>query len=244
MLTLRRILTSATLLIAATGIASADSIVTFTSSFSAEPTDITDQAIPMTPFVPGTDGVPLGAVLVSYDVAYTETISGLLTIQNTGTSLSTVKGTIDSLGLLYLFTSAAAHGDTPIDPANPPTDDAFGGAGPDPLFSVKAKLNPGQSTTPAPYTVPGGPADTGPIDTGLAAVESAWSAFASSATNVSSSATGSGNGKVTYSNEVAGSVSVTYDYVVPSGTPEPTTMFLMGGALVGLGLLGKRLKRS
>ncbi len=37
---------------------------------------------------------------------------------------------------------------------------------------------------------------------------------------------------------------VDYTYTVPGNTPEPTTMFLMGGALVGLGLIGKRLKKS
>jgi hypothetical protein len=35
---------------------------------------------------------------------------------------------------------------------------------------------------------------------------------------------------------------IDYTYVIPSGTPEPTTMALMGGALLGLGLLGKRFK--
>jgi hypothetical protein len=37
---------------------------------------------------------------------------------------------------------------------------------------------------------------------------------------------------------------VDYTYSLPSGTPEPATMALMGGALIGLGLIGKRLKKS
>jgi len=38
-------------------------------------------------------------------------------------------------------------------------------------------------------------------------------------------------------------VSITYNYSAPvTGTPEPATMFLMGSALVGVGLLRKRIK--
>jgi len=38
--------------------------------------------------------------------------------------------------------------------------------------------------------------------------------------------------------------SVTYTYSTPSTVPEPTTLFLMGSALVGCGLLRKRTKKS
>jgi len=37
-----------------------------------------------------------------------------------------------------------------------------------------------------------------------------------------------------------GTETVTYNYTIPSGTPEPTTMILFGSGLIGLGLLRKR----
>ena len=37
---------------------------------------------------------------------------------------------------------------------------------------------------------------------------------------------------------------VTYEYSVPSGTPEPGTMVLLGSALVGLGVIRKRSRRA
>jgi len=40
------------------------------------------------------------------------------------------------------------------------------------------------------------------------------------------------------------SAEIDYTYSIPSGTPEPATMALMGGALLGLGLIGRRLKKA
>jgi len=37
---------------------------------------------------------------------------------------------------------------------------------------------------------------------------------------------------------------IDYTYSINSGTPEPATMALMGGALLGLGLIGKRFKKK
>jgi len=65
----------------------------------------------------------------------------------------------------------------------------------------------------------------------------------STATQTDTSVTG-GNLSTQYNTSVREDIAVLYDYTTSSGTPEPTTMALMGGALLGLGLIGRRLKKS
>ena len=222
-----------------TGIASADAI--FVSTLPESLTDITDTPIAMTPFTPGTNGIPLDAVLQSFTVSFNQTILGDETITNSGLSSSNVFTSIESQGLVYLFTSTPG-GDLPIVPPSAPSDDSFGGAGPDPTYTKNLTgLAPGGSFSTS-YNKSAS-AVTGTISdpTSLSLAQSAWNAYVDTAT-FKTVGSGDGDGGATYTNNVEGSLTVDYSYIEESGAPEPTTMVLFGGALVALGAIRKRVR--
>lgn len=55
---------------------------------------------------------------------------------------------------------------------------------------------------------------------------------------------GGGNISLGISTNASFQAEIDYTYSINSTTPEPTTMALLGGALLGLGLIGKRFKKS
>lgn len=112
------------------------------------------------------------------------------------------------------------------------------------IFEADAQESPGGATGWMNYTItPGGANSNSTLGSGAA--QNTLSVVTSEA-NVQSvsfldSYTGAGTGAS--SNFMTGTANDVYNFV-PSTAPEPTTMALVGGALIGLGLLSRRLKKS
>jgi len=68
--------------------------------------------------------------------------------------------------------------------------------------------------------------------------------LAGSTENLTTFSGGGGNISLGLNTTAAFQAEIDYNYTVNSSTPEPATMVLMGGALLGLGLCGKRIRKS
>lgn len=127
--------------------------------------------------------------------------------------------------------------------------DVFAGTGNQNLAACSSFVSPGPCTSPAGAMVTvsvTGNANSGALSVGaanFAHYESAFSFAVDTNTALSINFHG-GNGSDSQATFASVGAVVQYDYTIPSGTPEPTTMALMGGALLGLGLIGKRFRKS
>lgn len=287
MTTLRRILISTSLAVAAAGVASANSISYYypSSASSLAPLTATscNAGSPCVSSIPNSQGdfafftlspftVPTGYQLDSVTFSLSGVASSTLAIDNQNNGTITASGTyalvFDTLAPTATNPNGVGGPTSPYQPVNFVTGGLLSVT---PVtFSVAAEIQP-DSPYSSPPPNPGACSSTPPADSVCNQYTNSSYGMATSTTTVSSpgslsiledgtayvplfvasanglsiySSVGS-NETITTTSDFAASLEVTYNYSAISTTPEPGTMALLGGALIGLGLIGKkRLKKS
>jgi hypothetical protein len=221
--TIRRILSASILAVAACGLASANSIAGTCTTISA-PTELASASLTCSKL--DTSTIPLTAVITSIDLTINGEITGSIRLTNNAGTTQLVSGTTNS----NFFGSALAGFSFTSPLFNPSFTTGFQSltAADSVLFSgldsglvSETRTN---TTNFAPYLGIGN--------------------FAISFSTISGFNLTGGGGQVAsaQTTNAFASAAVTYNYTIPSGTPEPATMLLFGSALVGLGVYRRRLK--
>jgi hypothetical protein len=293
MKTLRRILSVAALAVGVTGLARADTVISYTVIVPATPTELTNFLAQITAWHPGASGsfdtvasdsssyvsgqtgfasgvtmASLNAAnttytLKSYDILISSAISGTFSAtaltDNASGSVHVSSYTAASLGsTMSALTSASdpandlfTSGSTPPGGGpNPTTTNSAFGPLSNGTSTANISFSKSNSTDLGDYLVNGGPPSGHsytPISSDLSVVTTAdpLNIYLSTLTSAVISIN-TGNASAVQHTTVGETITVVYDYTSAVGpsAPEPATFALMGGSLIGLGLLGKRLKKS
>ena len=225
MSTLRRVITVSTMALGLTAFANADQLIFshVTASASAPFTD----TFTLGGFQVGVGGVPLTAVLSGITISVTQTTQGEVDVFNT-------------TGAIQSFTNGNAS--VPI---------SVSGPGPTSInFSAVAGPLSGTVTAASASTAFKGAVGSSTVNTSVLAAN--FGLYTSGPTVSVSFSTGTGvfSGSavpgVFFSGNAqsGGTTTITYNYTVPSGVPEPGTMLLLGSALLGAGLFGTKKFRK
>ncbi len=295
MTTLRRILTAATLVVAAAGFASADIITSLSfngcsavsggvecsvtqSGSLGFPTPVNMNIVSPNSLFDfqffgslGITGVLNGA---SMDYQYDNYATNLSITNNDSTSSATVNVALQSTALLDSGTNlpgcvagVASGNNDCLHARNDMQGVSNAGAAgvANNIFSQSnLTLAPGETKTFAPPPVTftngisyfgggcapgscfGNPADALALNPNNYTGTGIFSFGLTDAASFSQGAAGNGgsaNITVVYTTTYDAQAEVTYNYFVSNGTPEPSTMLLMGSALIGLSFLGRRLAK-
>jgi len=242
MKTFRRALTTTVIALAATAAASADSTISYNFNIGPSSTDLNNATTTVQSFDPGVGGVPANAVLVSYTIHGSSDLFATITVKNNSLVTFQPGSNVSETSFLGLnigapltlndthtnFNSNLISGVTTLSPTLDVSGLAPGGTVGPTLVHV---------STPFDLTVVCGVCSgvqTPPAGDPLTLY---FSTFSSQAQSLNGA-----NSITTYATTAQVSGTITYDYTVPAGTPEPVTMALVGGGLIALGLFRKKIK--
>jgi hypothetical protein len=251
---MRRVLITTTAVLTLCGFASAATIFeTFTPSITSQTTDFLNSVLGVAQF--NASWGTLTDISISFSSSFTTT----LTVTNS--ALTTSSGTDQAEVEVFVDDAAFSACSTPVVcvAPNPPlsSNGHFDVGSPlgvqlDYTSSKQAySLAAGQTTTLASAT---GSSPTFTIDLNSTTKPSTWLAIVAeftgtgttnldaatyTTTNLANTGGNTSSSQVTTASVIG---NVTYTYTLPSSTPEPATLFLMGSALVGVGLFRKRIK--
>lgn len=236
--------------VAASAIASADTLVTYNFSVGPSSTDLTNVTTTVPSFDPGVGGVPVGATLVSYTIHAQSTTSSIISVTNTSLVPFEAGTNVTELSLLGFNIGAPLA----LDPTKTQFTNNLAvsnnhGSGPPrmaPTLNVSG-LAPGDTIGPTlindsdsfDIVVTCGACSAVKTPPATDPILLYFSTYSTQAQLLNGA-----NSTTTYITVAKVTGTITYDYTTASTqTPEPETMAILGGGLLFCGLLRKRAKR-